>query len=251
MCMRVLDWDQFTAGTLDAKSAMTIGVFDGVHLGHQALLGRIVRGDLMPVIISFRRNPKQSRRDWEGDIYTLDQKLDIFRRLGAALTVLIDFSGDFSKLRGKDFFDLLKSRGRLSYLAVGGDFRCGYRLDTDAAAVKKMNEADNIPTDVIPPVVRGSSPVSSSRIRAAITRGDLAEAAALLGRNVEIDLSGFPRFPAAGGVFFKALPGRVLPPGGRYKVRVGGETTEAVLDGGRIFVPSPFIPGGLEFPAAD
>jgi riboflavin kinase/FMN adenylyltransferase len=248
--MRVLDWDQFTAGTLDRESAMTIGVFDGVHVGHQALLERVVRRDLLPVIISFRRNPKERKRGWEGDIYTLDQKLDIFRRLGAALTVLIDFSADFSKLGGKEFFDLLKSRGRLSYLAVGDNFRCGYRLDTGAAVIKKMNEADNIPTDVIPPVIRGSFPVSSSRIRAAIARGDLAEAAALLGRNVEVDLAGFPSVPAPGGVVFKPLPGRILPPGGRYGARVGGEKTEVVLEEGRIFVPFPFAPRRIEFPAA-
>jgi riboflavin kinase/FMN adenylyltransferase len=191
--VRVLEWARFTGGPPDRDlmergSAMTVGVFDGVHRGHQALIERIVRPPspvppgLEPVIISFRGNPKTGRQNPGGAIYTLDQKLAIFEQLGAVLTVLIDFSRNFSKMRGREFINLLKDRGNLRYLVVGSDFHCGYRLDTGAAAIKEMNNKDGVLTEVVPPVVWEGVPVSSSRIRAAIAAGNLAEAAALLGR---------------------------------------------------------------------
>jgi riboflavin kinase/FMN adenylyltransferase len=254
--MRTIDWSRFTAGAAElfsqAGSAMTIGIFDGVHRGHQALIRRITGRGLQPVIVTFTGSPKSFRSGWEGEIYTLDRKLAIFDRLGAALTILIDFSPDFSKLRGRDFIRILRERGRLRFLAVGGNFRCGYRLDTDAAAIGAMNSED-LETEVLPPVLSGASPVSSSRIRAALKAGNLAAAAELLGRNFDLDTGGLSPVPDRGGVLLD--PGRrILPPEGSYPVLVherygpsGGIGTELVLKGGRIFIPFPCTPDRIEF----
>jgi riboflavin kinase/FMN adenylyltransferase len=252
--MRVLEWPRFIDNP--APAAMTIGVFDGVHLGHTALIKRIIRPGLTPVIVTFKQNPKKRGENYGGDISSLDQRLGIFRRLGVEFTVLIDFSRNFSKLSGKEFIDILKDRGNLRYLVIGADFRCGYRLDTDAAGIKKMNEAGGIPTEVIPPVTRGTVPVSSSRIRSAIAAGDLREAAALLGRNFAVDLAGSP-IPKKNGMFFDlASQGRVLPPPGRYRAALyedrstRGLQAEITVEGNGVFVPSSrgvvnveFLPG--------
>jgi riboflavin kinase/FMN adenylyltransferase len=237
---------------------MTIGSFDGLHRGHQLLLEKVVRAGPLPTVISFKRNPKSilQPRTYGGDILSLSQKLSLFEGMGVALTVLIDFSGNFSKLSGREFIDLLRDRGHLRYLVIGADFRCGYRLDTDAALIKKMNDAAGIPTEVAAPLLEGSLPISSSRIRSAISAGRLAEAAALLGRNVEIDLSGLS--PGPGGMFFDAAArGRIIPPPGRYPALFyaagspGGVRTEISIENGAVFVPAhvdaaPFGAGRVE-----
>lgn len=225
MSMRVLDWQALVGGTLGIheQTAMTIGVFDGVHQGHQALIAKILRQGFMPTVITFRQNPKRilSPETYGGDIVSLPQKLAIFEDLGVSQTILIDFSENFSTLKGQEFINTLIRWGKLAYLVIGSNFRCGYRLDTDATLISEMNAARGIITEVVPPVEDGALPVSSSRIRAAIVAGDFTRAQRALGRNVAIDLEGIPSIPGTGCVIFDlASSYRVIPPEGRYRVVV-------------------------------
>lgn len=248
--MKVISWESFVSGSIpDLPRSATVGVFDGIHLGHRALVNRILSFDpeLSPSVFTFRENPKEILRpsEFEGNIFSLDQKLKTFEELGIALVVLIDFSGNFGKLSGKDFVDLLKERGKLRYLAVGSDFRCGYRLDTDASRIRALNEADGIPTDIVSPVLWGGKPVSSSRIRAAIAAGDLVEASALLGRNFVLDLGAASTTPDASEAEYDVRPSRrVMPPNGRYPVIAKrdessiGYECEIEIDQGRVRVPA-------------
>jgi riboflavin kinase/FMN adenylyltransferase len=184
--MRVTEWDDFIHGADGGEKglAVTIGVFDGVHRGHQALIQRILAQDLHSVVITFKQNPKKvlNAHNFAGDIYSLEEKLAIFEQMGVEETALIDFSGNFSKLSGREFVNLLKTRRAIRFLAVGSNFRCGYRLDTDAAALRNMAGKEDIRTELVCPVMEGRHSVSSSRIRAAIRAGDLKGAELLLGR---------------------------------------------------------------------
>ncbi|GHV77067.1 hypothetical protein AGMMS49942_18880 [Spirochaetia bacterium] len=256
MFMRVLEWAEFAAaGIANPGSAITIGVFDGIHRGHQALLERVLSSDLYPVVISFIRSPKFVLRPEtaEGDIMGVDQKLRLFEQMGVGLTVMIDFSERFSKLSGKEFIDLLQDRGSLRYLVIGSNFRCGYRHSTDAALIQAMNLAAGIPTKVVPPVMAGGERVSSSRVRAAISAGGLVEAAALLGRRVEIDFTGLSATPGPGGVYFDlAAKNRIMPPPGRYPVVLFqdspvGIETEVSINRNGVFIPTPFDAVRIEF----
>jgi riboflavin kinase/FMN adenylyltransferase len=262
--MRIIEWEEFAgpvpAGGMELRnrpsSAVTIGVFDGIHLGHQALLEKIRRPHLVPMVITFKNSPKKVLRPdtYEGNILTLAQKLKIFESLGVELTVLIDFSENFRKLSGREFIGLVRERGNPAYAVIGGNFRCGYRLDADAAFIKKTNEERGIETDVLPPIRAGQEPVSSSRIRAAIVSGRLTEAAELLGRNIEIDLTGSSAVRENGGTFVEFIPReRILPPVGRYPVMLYGENlpdgkrAEIFVKPGGIFVPSRFNARSIEF----
>jgi riboflavin kinase/FMN adenylyltransferase len=250
MSMRVLDWQGLVGGTpgIHEETAMTIGVFDGVHRGHQALISKVVQQGLMPTVITFRQSPKRilNPQTYRGDIVSLSQKLAIFEALGVLQTILIDFSGNFSTLKGQEFMEVLIARGKLAYLAIGSNFRCGYRLDTDAACISTMNAARGITTEVVQPVEEGALPISSSSIRAAIGAGDFARARAALGKNVAIDLKGIVPTPGAGGLFFDlASSYRVLPPEGQYKVILypqgethAGTVVDISISAGKIFIPS-------------
>jgi FAD synthase len=226
--VKILGWEEFIGADLGdgfPGTAMTVGVFDGVHTGHQELIRRVVERDrsLRPTVLTFKNNPKAIMRpdDFEGDICSLDQKIEILGARGIGLVVLIDFSGDFGKMSGREFIDLLLDRGKLRYLAVGNDFRCGYRLDTDADAIRAFTAACGVVSDIVAPVNYQGAPVSSSRIRAAIATGNLVEVSALLGRNYVFDLSpvALPRGEDSSDTVVRE-PRRIMPPDGRYQVRL-------------------------------
>jgi riboflavin kinase/FMN adenylyltransferase len=231
----------------DKPLAMSIGVFDGVHRGHQRLIEKIrfhagEHGGL-GVVLTFTRNPRHILRPrcHGGDIYSLPQKLDTLEKLGVELTVLIDFSGNFSKISGKEFTTLI-GRRQVRYLAVGVNFRCGYHQDTDAQTIQELVAANGTCTELVSQVRDTGEPVSSSRIRGAIQAGDLAGAAALLGRPLSVDLAGLqPRLRAGACCWDLREAGRVLPPNGRYDAVVyaansnEGQRTVITIDSGCLF----------------
>jgi riboflavin kinase/FMN adenylyltransferase len=236
-----------TTGIAGRPAAISIGVFDGVHRGHQALIERITSrsasGGLAPWMVTFRQHPRSVLGgNYQGDIYSLEQKLEILESLGIYGALLIDFSGNFSKLGGRVFVEELRKRLNPVFLAVGSNFRCGYRLDTDAAALRSMTEGEGIRTEILHPVLEGRHPASSSRIRAAIGAGDLAQAALLLGRKLRIDMRNIvPAGSGAESVYDMEKAGRVLPPAGWYRVLLFGreeaEEEEIKIGDGRIVVP--------------
>ena len=253
MSLRILDWDGDFSDSRLGEAAVTIGVFDGVHLGHQELIGRIVRKGPNPTVVTFYENPKKmlGPQLFEGDIYSLRQKLAIFEGLGVSQVILIDFSANFSKLSGREFLKRLEDRVKIIFLAVGSNFRCGYRQDTGANRIKEENERRGIPTEVLDPVeisvLPGAGPVNSSRIRASILSGDVGQAAILMGRNVELDLEDIgsldckPAGMGPGDCCFEYNPGahdRVIPAVGQYRVLVqpGRRDGKLLAGDGKVFL---------------
>jgi riboflavin kinase/FMN adenylyltransferase len=215
-------------------------------------------------VITFRQNPKRilSPEKYQGDIFSLRQKLEVLESLGVSRTLLIDFSEKFSKITGREFIDILRKNCRIGYMALGVNFRCGRGLDTGARAIRDMMAGEGPvtdpaapagpanPVDLVDPVEEGGRPVSSSRIRELISSGDLALAAVLLGRKVRIDLADIPAAGSGEGRFYDTASAfRVTPPPGAYKVLVyGGDSetgiaAEISIGKGGIFLPGKT--GGL------
>jgi riboflavin kinase/FMN adenylyltransferase len=181
--MQIIEWRQFLEDgfPLNGKSSsMTVGIFDGVHLGHQTLLKRIVSHDTnkTPVVVTFRHN----RKIESGNILTLKQRLDLFESLGIQITIIIDFTEAFKQMPGIEFLKILLERGHVGFFAVGSGFKCGHQQDTDAAMIQKFFTSHNIPVEIAPKVMEGSLPISSSRIRSALNTGDVELARKMLGR---------------------------------------------------------------------
>jgi len=195
--MQVIDWEEYIDShssflTSHSSLALTVGVFDGIHLGHQVLIRKICARtpetvSIIPAVITFKQNPLKiikAESSFSGDIYTLDQKLCVFKELGVQLTVLIDFSRNFSKISGREFIDLLLGSRPVKLIAVGRNFRCGHNLDTGAGEIQNLAGMRGIETWIAEPVMDGGYPVSSSRIRQALASGQKAEAERLLGRSM-------------------------------------------------------------------
>ena len=112
--MRVVTWASVMDGTdpVSTHTSATIGVFDGLHLGHRALVSRVVARSpgLVPAAFTFTDNPKKTTRPnrFSGCLFSLDQKLAALEDAGIQLCVLIDFSGNFSKLAGSEFVSTLE-----------------------------------------------------------------------------------------------------------------------------------------------
>lgn len=238
--MKVLRWEEFRSGRADYPLAVVIGVFDGLHIGHRELVARVLgREGLSSAVVTFAENPKRilTPASFDGGLSTLDQKLSLIESMGVDLSVLIDFSGDFSKLPGRQFLSLLSESGSLRYLAVGSDFRCGYGLDTDAQGVRDFCRARSIGVELLSAVQWAGQAVSSSRIRKAIVAGRVEEAAGMLGRPYEVDLRGASS-PAAGCLV--PIGGQASPPPGPFLSRLsyeGGDPSgEPAGEGGTVFV---------------
>jgi len=182
--MLVIDWPHFLKNGLqlgEKQSSMTVGVFDGVHRGHQALIERVVSHNTenVPVVITFRQNHKKSEHT--RNIQTFRQKTEVLESMGVKITVVIEFTEAFRHMAGIEFLEILLKHGNIGFFAVGNDFRCGYQLDTDAAAIQNFFASRGIPAEIVPEVMEGGLPISSSRIRAAIANGDLSLAERMMG----------------------------------------------------------------------
>ncbi len=257
--MRVLDWDRWIAGESGAgrPAAVTIGVFDGLHIGHRALIDRITTraGGLDRTVVTFRQNPKEllHSETFHGAVSTLAQKLENLEESGIGTCVLIDFSGNFSKLTGIAFLTALARNGGARYLAVGSDFRCGHRLSTDAGSVRTIGESMGVETEIVEPVLYHGRAVSSSRIRRAVQEGRMPDAFAMLGRPYVLDLRNLVPANDRDALRYDGIR-QVLPPPGEYEAEaLTGNgwlgTGLSVLSGesARIEVPGNEIPGFLRF----
>ena len=193
MSMRVISWEEYLYSSFltphsSFPLAVTIGVFDGVHLGHQSLIRHICKPrTLLPTVVTFRENPMKNLNPalFTGDIYNLDQKLELLESLGVKLTVLIDFSAKISKINGRDFIELLLGSQPVTLLALGENFRCGHGRSIGIEEIRSLAKARGVETWVAPVVMDGGQAVSSNRIRQALAAGRLEEAQRMLGRPLD------------------------------------------------------------------
>jgi riboflavin kinase/FMN adenylyltransferase len=257
--MQIIEWPQFLEDTSPMKGkpfAVTVGIFDGVHRGHRALIEAVVsqKEYAVPVVITFRQGRHKKAlsggKDYLGDILSFRQKMAIFENLGVAITIVVEFSESFRKMGGTEFLRILSEHGNMVFMAVGSNFRCGYRLDTDVPAIQEFNGRRDIQTRIVQPLTEDGKPISSSQIRDAITQGKLREATAMLGRPLTVDLfnddlsansdlssDGYVAHDVAG-------QGRILPPPGRYQVLLldknceqgNGTPAEISVEGGCVII---------------
>ena len=176
----IIEWQQFLKDGLQLgqkKASVTVGVFDGVHRGHRALIEKVVsRGGHVPVAFTFN----------SGSIQTIQEKTQMLCLLGLEILVVIDFNETFKQIPGNEFLEILLKHMDIGFFAVGSDFRCGYRQDTDAAAIAKFFADRGIHAEIVPEVMEGGLPISSSRIRTAIGTGDFSAAESMLGRKITV-----------------------------------------------------------------
>jgi riboflavin kinase/FMN adenylyltransferase len=209
------------------KTCLAIGVFDGVHLGHQQIIRQTVadarQHDAIALVITFDRHPSTVVAPDRVPplIYSLPQKLGAIESLGADTLLLIHFDRAFSGQTGEVFIRrLARDLGKIQSLCVGADFVFGYQRSGNVALLEKLGDELGFTVHGLAAVSLDNQIVSSTRIREAIRSGNLDAASQMLGRPYAI--SG--RVVAGDGVGRKLgfptanldAAGLVLPPNGIY-----------------------------------
>lgn len=209
-----LSSDRFAAGPVVA----TIGVFDGVHRGHRALLeavlARAAEIGATPVAISFHPHPIEilAREVPSHRLASREQKLRALAELGFAHVWLLPFSPAMAQLSPCDFVAMLLRRIELREIWVGADFRFGNRREGTADLLRECGRAGGFSVEVFSPVLDAGNPWSSSRVREALRRGEVEEAGRVLGRTYLLEgRVGFGR--GEGGKVLVPTANLVLPAG--------------------------------------
>lgn len=208
---------------------VTIGNFDGVHLGHQALLRRVRQvADALGApacVYTFHPSPRQVLRPDTAvpPIQTLDDRVEALGRCGVDQVVVERFDHDLAAREPIWFADeILTRRLRCVAAVLGYDFRFGRMR---AGTVERLREWVDVPVEQVEPLMVGGEAVSSTRIRGLLLAGAVEEAAALLSRPHRLRgvvVAGDQRGRQLGFPTANVRDGEVLrPPSGVYAVRVG------------------------------
>jgi riboflavin kinase/FMN adenylyltransferase len=167
----------------------TIGNFDGVHLGHQAILASVIgaaRSRAAPsLLISFDPHPLAVVAPSRGPklLQTRRQKLEAIEATGVDGMLLLPFDRELAALTGEEFFEgYLAERIRFAGVHVGTNFRFGHARGGDIRLLQTIGAKLGFSVHAVPPVTVDGDTVSSSAIRAAIDAGDVARAREMLGR---------------------------------------------------------------------
>jgi FAD synthase len=121
---------------------LTIGMFDGLHLGHSKILNYILENGKTSVVITYNKHPLSiiNPTKTPKNIFSLKHKLDLFEKMGIDIVFVLDFDDKFSKLSYRDFIFSLKSYLNFSTLVLGKGASFGYKNQGDEKNIKKLSE---------------------------------------------------------------------------------------------------------------
>ena len=186
--------DPLRAADLPRGGIATIGNFDGVHLGHRRILETVVaraRESRRPsVAITFEPHPRSVLRPDRAPrrLQTLHQKEEAIEAIGVENLLVIPFTRDFSLIEPEEFVrSVLGARLAVSEIYLGSHFAFGRGKRGDITLLRRMGPECDFVASSVEEVFFEGEPVSSTRIRDAIGRGDVLRANAMLGREYEID----------------------------------------------------------------
>jgi len=225
------------------ETLLAIGVFDGIHLGHQRLLTHLRdearRKNWLSGVVTFKSHPKavlspENKLLWLSDLET---RISLLRGLGIDVVVALPFTPELARLTARRFVQLLKEHLKMRGLIIGPDFALGRGREGDAEKLRLLGQEMGFSVEIIPAVVLDGQVVSSSAIRQALAQGDMKKAEKLFGRLFRLNgqvVSGDRRgrvlgFPTAN---LELKPEQALPSDGVYATiaHVGHELMPSVTN---------------------
>ena len=172
--------------------ALTIGNFDGVHLGHQALLNELravaqARG-LQTAVVIFEPHPREffTPQQAPARLTSLREKLEFFAALGIDRMQVCRFNAGFAKMSAVEFIHALHAKLSAEFVLIGDDFRFGSGRTGDFALMEKIGAQLGFAVHAVRSVKHDGVRISSTEIRAALLAGQMREAQRYLGRHYSI-----------------------------------------------------------------
>jgi riboflavin kinase/FMN adenylyltransferase len=206
---------------------LTIGVFDGVHLGHKYLLSRLKeqarQQDSLSGVVTFRRHPQEtlSPRTKLSCLTTLTERARLLKDEGIDEVIVLSFNRKLAELSAQEFVSLLQRYVRMQGLVIGPDFALGRRREGNTGVLRALGQDMNFTVTVISPIMINGEVVSSTSIRSALASGDMKKVNSLTGRYFSVSgrvITGAHRgaqlgFPTAN---LEPGPAKALPVDGVY-----------------------------------
>lgn len=235
MAIPALTRHQLESGAPGRPTALTIGVLDGVHLGHRALLQRLreeahARG-LTPGVITLHPHPRTVLNPSFQPSYltSLEQRIELLREAGAEWVIPLTFTSEVAEVEAEDLAAALAESLQMRLMVLGPDAAFGRGAPKDTPErMRRLGAALGFEVIQIPPLMIEGERCSSSAIRAALQAGDMERVTRLLGRYYELSgpvVRGYERgrtlgFPTAN---ISIAADRALPALGVYAtwVRIG------------------------------
>lgn len=212
--------------------ALAIGVFDGVHWGHRAIFEQLqtvaTERGLVSAALTFEKHPTELLAPTRAPLYinSLDQRVELISALGMDDVIVIEFSPRLAALPKDDFMrNVMHDTLNVRHIVVGSNFRFGHNREGDVRYLAEAGQTLGMASTVVPAVVIAGAPVSSTRIRALIGRGDVEDATRLLGRRFVLrgrvvagrQVGRTIGFPTAN---IETAPRQLVPARGVYAVEV-------------------------------
>jgi riboflavin kinase/FMN adenylyltransferase len=219
----VRDW---TDVSVRRRSYVTVGVFDGVHRGHQHLIGTMVDAahavDCLAAAYTFHPHPNTVLGDAPLPLLTtVEERAVLMAELGVDMLVAPEFTLETVRTRAVDFVNVLLRHLGMVELWVGPDFALGYRREGTPELLAEIGAERGFVVRVIQPLMCDGGRVSSTRVRAALRSGDIARASECLGRYYRLTGSAdrqvaCPALPGARCVGLHVPFERLVPANGAY-----------------------------------
>ena len=174
------------------QRAVTIGVFDGVHLGHRALIAQLIsearKRNLIATVMTFANHPQSVLNPPPPPLLTtVEERLELLAELGVDETVVLPFTLELSRLTAEQFCrEILVGKLGCKLLVVGDDFALGYRREGTVAKLKELGKQLGFEVIAVSPVTSKGTRVSSSEIRQLLLQGDVERVRELLGKPYRI-----------------------------------------------------------------
>jgi riboflavin kinase/FMN adenylyltransferase len=230
----------------DGPTVVTVGFFDGVHVGHRAVLGRAVaeasRLGVRSVAVTFDRHPREILTPGREPrlLTTVERKSALIAATGIDTVIVLEFTESFSRWSPEDFVTRVLVDGlRVRHAVVGADFTFGFKARGTPEMLMAVGPVHGFTAERVELVHIGDRRVSSSSIRSALVEGDLGWPGRALGRRFAIDGTVVPGAGRGAGLGWptanlRTHPRLLLPGGGIYAGRAGvphGEWVAAISVG--------------------
>lgn len=206
---------------------LTIGVFDGVHLGHKYLISKLTevagQQNLLGGVVTFRQHPQEvlpphSRLPF---LTSLAERVSLLKNEGVETVIVLSFTRELAQLSARRFVSLLKKYLRMKGLTIGPDFALGSKREGNASKLSALGAEMGFSVTVVPPIMLNGEVISSTAIRNALSNGDMKRVHNLMGRLFSLHgdvVTGTGRgtglsFPTAN---LDVNSGQALPPEGVY-----------------------------------
>ena len=241
----VLVEEELARFTPEKDTALTIGVFDGVHLGHKHLISILLeqahQANLLSGVITFRQHPEDLFSPKAKLPFLTDMKArtSFLKKEGVDFVVPLSFSSELAQLDARSFIGLLKKHLRMRRLVIGSDFALGHDRAGNTTALEKLGKEMSFKVTVVPPLKINGEVVSSTAIRQAMASGDMPRVRKLAGHYFSFHGKVVPGTGRGEGLGFPTAnlnvsKGQALPPDGVYAswAHINGNAYESMTNVG-------------------